>query len=332
MGDKKDEKVDRGDNLTEEQIAAAAAEKENEQSAEDIDNAIAALSDKSKDNKDDKKVDAKDDKDDKSDKKDKGNKGDKGDKDDEPTIPKTRFDEAVGNERSRADKAEQDRDRLQAQIDANKKPDSIDDGPTLDDQINTAAANVLKSRTEWQAAIIDNDAAKASRLLEAMTAAEENLSKLRLHQASQATRQQATEDISFDSLLTELESTYPQINQTNDLYDGNIDRKISRLMNGLIKGGVPRVEALQEAADIYLIPLKSTSDDDKDDPDLKKETEDKLRNKSKETLKKAVSDQAPEGEGKLETKGPTIKPTKLTLKQFSNIPREHLADMRGDTL
>jgi len=240
-------------------------------------------------------------------------------------IPKDRFDEAVKKERDKRIAAENELKRLKQEAPRQEQsPAAPATTRTIDDDIAAAKQEVLDTRTSWQTALLDNDQAEANRLLAQMTAAEERLDELRLEQASFTTRRAATEDISFDTELKRLEQTFPQINQDAEEYDAEIDRKVTRLFNGLVNGGTNRIDALREAASVYLKPAKKES--------KKEETEETLRDKAKTALKETVTNQPPVADGPAATKQPVLRPSRMTEEQFGKLSEEQKAVLRGDVV
>jgi hypothetical protein len=322
----RDPKADYGDNLTPEQIAAAAAVEGEDGDLTDkqVAAALAAMETGAKDDDPPSGDPAKDDKGDPA--------GDDGTGTGEPeekgkTIPKGRFDKAVKKERDRAEAAEKELADLKRDSRKERRQSSEPKQPTFADAINTATKAVAESRKAWQKALLDNDETNATTALDAMTAAEIKLDDLKLDQSSQVTRQQTTEDVNYNSALDALEKEYPQINEDSDDFDEKLLSKVARLHTGLVRGGMSRVNALEEAVELYLTPLKPKAKDPK-------EVKDTLRDKAKGALAKTVADQPPDtGDvGHVDTKGVTLKVSRMTRKQFDNLPEAQLSVLRGDTV
>ena len=235
----------------------------------------------------------------------------------ETRIPKSRFDEAVRKERERANAAEQrlklyEQQRLNAQQAEQK---------TIGEQITDQTDAVKDLRSKWQDAIFENDQPAARQYLDELADAEDRLDELKLNATSARTQQETTESIRFEQHLTQLEEDYPIIDETHAAYDAEINRKMTRLYTGLVNSGTSKIEALKEAADVYLAPTKKKGAKDTT-----------LREKAKESLKETLEKQPPEMEGKAGTKAPVLQPSRMTYEQFEKLDERQLAVLRGDEL
>ena len=322
----RDPEGDYGDNLTPEQIAAAAAEgEEGDLTDEQVAAALAAMNTGGTDGNDDApKGDEPDDEGTPEGKPTDG-KGESGEE--TSKIPKSRFDEAVKKERDRAQAAEKKLADFKREARKERRQPAEPQQPTFADAIGTATEAVSEARKAWQKALLDNDEAGANEALASMTTAEARLDDLKLDQSSQVTRQQTTDDVSYNSALDTLEAEYPQINEEHEDFDEDLLSKIARLHTGLVRGGTPRVDALKEAAQIYLIPLKPKGKDPKD-------VKDTLRDKAKGALAKTITEQPPDtGDiGHVDTKGLQLKPSRMSRKQFDKLDRQQIAVLRGDAV
>jgi hypothetical protein len=235
-------------------------------------------------------------------------------------IPKKRFDEAVRAERERAEAAEAELERLKA---ASNPPT---EGPTPDDQIASAKEDVTKARAAWQKALLNNDEEAADAALSVMLDAENTLDDMRIEFASTAARQGASDDVSFDNALVKLEARYPQIDEAHADYDKELNSTLGTLFTGFVRGGMNRHQALQKAADLILVPLDTKPGKEKG------EKEETLRDKAKGALKKTVENQPPDTDqvSHADTPPPTLKPSRMTRKQFEKLSEEQLAVLRGD--
>ena len=317
------ENVDYGDDLTEEQKAAAMPE--DKLSDEEVEAALNGLNEEDGAKQETQATETASEE-----------AQTESEKAEETRIPKSRFDEAVNAERAKAAALQERLDALEAQLQQNSQPQqptAESNEPTIDDEIEAAATEVMQKRTEWQAAILDNDGEKANKLLEEMTAAERNLQDLRDTKVSQSTRQVTNEDTAFNNQLAALEKTYPQINPDAEGYDKKLDQRLGALFTGFVNSGMSRRDALNEARDILLVPMETKTETPTKE-NKKDETEKTLREKTGQSLSKAIEGQPPNAQeiGRPATKEPALQPSRMTRKQFSKLSEEQLSKLRGDTL
>lgn len=320
----------KGDELTPEQIAdqgnqdsaTIAAPGGGKMSDEDVAAAVAALDgDKNADpEKDEPKKDEKT-----ADPKKEGAKADDDDDkgDDSKGVPTSRFNEAVGKERTRADSAEdevlrlrQENQQLRDGVDPNTAPER-----TAEEVITELEDGLDVAREAYEDALDgdDKEARKSARL--AVRQAEAALRTESSAQVENRARTGSKQDSSFDNALSQLETVFPEINPDAEEFDGDLSDKLVSLVQGHIRGGMSRVEALEEAAEIYLTPRK------------KEDTTKVLRDAGKKTNAEAAKTAAPDlsavGSGRADI-SPTLKPSRMSERQYADLPDKAKSHLRGD--
>jgi hypothetical protein len=238
-------------------------------------------------------------------------------------VPQKRFNEAVGKERTRADSAEDEIVRLR------RENDQLRSGVDPAAPVAKSPAQVIQAleddldtkRETYEDAIADGDkdARKTAR-----TAVREAEAAIRVESSNQVearARTGSTQDNSYSTALTVLEAEYPQINPDVKEFDTVVTGKLVTLTEGLMRGGMSRVDALQEASEIYLLPTK------------KEGTTTNLVEAGKKTVIKATKQTPPDlsaiGSARADLT-PTLKPSRMNEKQYSDLDEETRAMLRGD--
>jgi hypothetical protein len=239
-------------------------------------------------------------------------------------VPTKRFNEAVGKERTRADSAEDEVDRLRRENDALRT--GVDPAAPVaksPEQVIQALEDDLDTKREaYEDAISDGDKDARKTARTAVRAAEAAIRVESSNQVEARARTGSTQDNSYSTALTVLEAEYPQINpDVAETFDKVITAKLVTLTEGLMRGGMTRVAALQEAATVYLQPTK------------KEDTTISLVESGKKTVIKATKQTPPDlsavGTARADLV-PTLKPSRLTDKQYADLDEETRSFLRGD--
>jgi len=237
-------------------------------------------------------------------------------------VPQDRFNEAVGKERARADAAEQKYEELNNRFIAvlqGKDPDAPNQ-ETPEQRLEKLEIEVDEIRERYEDAIADNDRSAMSQIRAELRQAERALRNESMAQAEARARQGSSQDTAYNTRLAKLEAEFPQINPDAEEYDPEIEKKISRLYHGLVRGGTDPISALDEAADVYLRPQ------------IKANAEETLRDRGKKAATKVAGsppDHSGIGKGKADIQE-TLKPTRMTKKQYASLDENTRARLRGD--
>lgn len=262
------------------------------------------------------------------DKKDDAGEGEE--KDDKAiTIPKDRFDKAVGKARAEAAAAAKRADELQAKLDAqNGTADAAKIEAKLD-----------KLEDDLEAAIADGNVEAKKRIRAEIRAANQQLAEGRA--AAHATRASAVaiEQIRYDALIDRLEAEHPELNPEDDSYSEEIVTELWDIKEAFEAKGASSSEALKKAIKVYYkgspAPAKEDKEDkgdDKGDDEAAKRREAAIK-KALETKKKQPSDTKKvgldsDGAGKKDDK---IDLTKLSDAEFDKLTPEQIKAARGDS-
>lgn len=262
------------------------------------------------------------------DKKDAGEDKDEGDdKDDKSiTIPKDRFDKAVGKARKEAELATTRANELQARLDAQS---GNADAKKIEGQIDE-----LEEKLE--AAIADGNKEAKIAARQQIRALNQQLAEARA--AAHATRASAVaiEQIRYDALIDRLEAEHPELNPDDDSYDEEVITELWEIKEAFEAKGQSSSEALKKALKVYYkgakAPEKEEKEDKKEDDSGDDRTEAAVK-KALETKKKQPADTKKvgldsDGAGKKDGK---IDLAKLSDAEFDKLTPEQIKAARGDS-
>ena len=172
------------------------------------------------------------------------------DDDDSPKgnmIPQTRFNQAVGKERSRAETAEAELQKYRAR----------------DKQVNEAQnfeasqAKVKEMLKQHSSLLADGDLDKASETMEQVLQLRDDMQNARMDRQADNARNSAKVELRYDATVESLEAEYPEINPDSDMFDQAAVRRVQMMVTGIMQSeGKNPAEALREATDILLKPQK----------------------------------------------------------------------------
>ena len=301
-----DNDVDRGD-LVPEAAAAAAAEtaaadaKAAEDKAAEDAAAVAADADDKPDDDDDAP---------------KGN-----------MIPQTRFNQAVGKERNRAETAEAELQKYR----------SRDQQITEAQDFEASKAKVAEMLKQHSSLLADGDLDKAAEVMGDVLQLRDDMQNARMERQADNARNSAKVEVQYDSTVERLETEYPEINPDSEAFDQDTVRQVQMMVTGIMQNeGKNPAQALQEATDILLKPQKEAMGlRDKPSEDA---IESGMRRKQQQIDKnvKAADAQPPAtgavGHDHDKTGGALDADavSKMSWNEFVKVPDEELAKMRGD--
>ena len=236
-------------------------------------------------------------------------------------IPKDRFDEAVRKERAEKDQMSQRLQELEQR--EQQRATAVD--------LEGAAKQVKALVKEHTSLLADGDLDDASNMMEQILTLQANITDHRTATAANNAKDQAKQEIHYDTLVSRLEAEYPAIDPDNADFDNDAVRKIQALMTGFIQTeNASPAKALQEAIGTILGSPAS-----KDNPALQDEG---LRRKEA-AVAKAIDASAKQPASTKEigldsdkVGGPLDATAimKLSYDEFEKLPDTKLAEMRGD--
>lgn len=165
-------------------------------------------------------------------------------------IPQTRFNQAVGKERSRAETAEaelqQYRQREAQQVQAQDFEAS-----------KAKQAEMLKQHSSLLA---DGDLEKAAEVMGDVLQLRDDMQNARMDRQANNARNSAKVEVQYDATVERLETKYPQINPDSEDFDQAAVRRVQMMVTGIMQAeGKSPAEALTEATDILLKPKEKES-------------------------------------------------------------------------
>lgn len=253
-------------------------------------------------------------------------------------VPKVRFDEAVGKERERAEKAE----RRLAEIEAARES-------TADVKKITAEVEALQD--ELDKALADNNPSEKKRIRAEIRAREEALIDARVTARSSLARAEAVEQVRYDSVVDRVEEDYPFLAEGAEDFDADLTGTLLVMKRGYEAEGLSSSEALKRTVRSLKPQLEvaKKSREKPGDPVAQAAAE-KAAAEAKTKAEKAEADRrekavaagaaankaqpaAKTGEaGTADKDIKQIDVTKLSEKDYDKLPEDELKRLRGDTL
>lgn len=307
----KDENIDRGDELNEDQKNEGLREK-----AEEL-----------KDKEEDKKVDEDENKldleDEELEEEERKALDKKRAKDEEERIPKSRFDRALFNAQQREKQLMDRVTQLEAQV--GKEDPGKELTKLLDDK--------EKKTDQYEEFLLDGKKDDARRIRRELNALQDKIDDFKAQNAVHMARQSALESTRYEAALSHLEAQYPEMNPDSSKFDPDVEKEVLELMNGLIAKGKSAAEALKKAAKYVLGEPQKLDSKAAEEEAAKRRTaalkkKDEVNKKQPPNSDKVGADS--DKMGKNDTKGLDI--LNMNQEQFARLTEEQKAELRGDSL
>jgi hypothetical protein len=265
---------------------------------------------------------------------------DEEDEDDEKKgqrVPLKRFRDV--NKRMR--EAEKRVEALEAQIAAGKGKEP---GP------EEKAFDFDAAEDQYQDLVLDGKKAEARQLRNTIRAAEKAEFMKEATKVSSKTADASHDARVLDALAQDFENDFPEMDETSDSYNPEINQEVEALYIGYLNQGTPApdafAKAVTKAAKLFeLVPLKNRPKPTKGgkgkpaDKDKKVEPTEKQKvvAKKKADVKKVVAKKAPPdigaaGKGGDQGAGAPKAIEDMTEEEFNALPKSKLARLRGDVL
>ncbi len=253
--------------------------------------------------------------------------------DKEPSVPKHRFDEAVGKEREAREAAE----RRAAELESRLKQES------KNEEVTKMEEAVEKLEQQYSKFLLDGEGEKAAAVMKQIRQSERAIARMETESTASAATERAVEQVRMDTTIARLEADYPTFNPDSEKFDQDLVDIVLAEQNRLIQTQrmLPSA-ALATAAKKIMDKFAPTKDEEKkgDDEEAKglsaaKTAEDR---KAKQVAKNLDADkrQAPslkESGADSDKHGQTkteIDVAKLTPEEFKALPESTRAKLRGD--
>lgn len=158
-------------------------------------------------------------------------------------IPKSRFDEQVGKERTRAEAAERRAAELEAQL------------RDRETRVNTETVEteIVALEKEYTKAVLQGDEDKAAELMRDIRHKERSIQLAETSRVATSTSVATREQIMVDSVIDQLEATYPVLDEHSGDHDPAVVEKVLKWQNYyMTQERMPASRALQAAANEVL--------------------------------------------------------------------------------
>jgi len=248
-----------------------------------------------------------------------------------PMVPQSRFKEAV--EKERAEKAELAQRLQQYQ----QREQQLREAENFEE----SQAKVKELLKQHSSLLADGDLDKASDVMEQVLQLRDDMQNARMAKQADNARNSAKIEVQYDATVQRLEAEYPEINPDSDAFDQSAVRRVQMMVTGIMQNeGKNPAEALVEATDILLKPLKEAKGETLRDKPSEEAVQQGMRRAQQQIDKnvKAASQQPPAtagvGQDHDKTGGPldadAIK--SMSWEEFVKVPDDELAKIRGDYL
>lgn len=165
-------------------------------------------------------------------------------------IPQTRFNQAVGKERSRAEQAEAQLQQYQ-QRDAQLQQA---------ENFEASKAKVAEMLKQHSSLLADGDLDKASEVMGDVLQLRDDMQNARMDRQADNARNSAKVEVQYDATVVNLETEYPEINPDSEAFDQSTVRQVQMMVTGIMQSeGKNPAEALIEATNILLKPAKDAA-------------------------------------------------------------------------
>jgi len=246
-------------------------------------------------------------------------------------VPQSRFKEAV--EKERAEKAELAQRLQQYQ----QREQQLREAENFEE----SQAKVKELLKQHSSLLADGDLDKASDVMEQVLQLRDDMQNARMAKQADNARNSAKIEVQYDATVQRLEAEYPEINPDSDAFDQSAVRRVQMMVTGIMQNeGKNPAEALVEATDILLKPLKEAKGETLRDKPSEEAVQQGMRRAQQQIDKnvKAASQQPPAtagvGQDHDKTGGPldadAIK--SMSWEEFVKVPDDELAKIRGDYL
>ena len=252
------------------------------------------------------------------------------DKDDKDhRVPKSRFDEAVKRERERAAQYERELEKYRAREQQQKDAEDLE----------ASEAKVKEMLKQHSSLLADGDLDKASEVMGEILQLRDDMQTVRMTRQADNARNSAKIEVQYDATVARLEAEYPVINPDADDFDPAAVRRVQAMVTGIMQNdGKNPAEALQEATDILLKPLKEAKGEtlrDKPSPEAVEQGMRRTQQAIDKNVKTAAKQPPATGDvGKdHDASGGALDAaavSRMSWEDFVKLPDEELAKMRGD--
>ena len=241
-------------------------------------------------------------------------------------IPQTRFNQAVGKERSRAEMAEAELQQYR-QREAQQQ---------VAENFEEAQAQVKEMLKQHSSLLADGDLDKASEVMGDVLQLRDDMQNARMDRQADNARNSAKVEVAYDTTVEKLEIEYPEINPDSDAFDQSTVRQVQMMVTGIMQSeGKNPADALIEATNILLKPKKEEGLRDKPSQEAVESGMRRTQQQIDKNIKTAAAQPPATGEvgadhdktgGALDSDAVAA----MSWEEFVKVPDDELAKMRGD--
>lgn len=202
----------------------------------------------------------------------------------------------------------------------------------LAEDFSAAEQRLGEMEEKYAQLLMDGEAKEATKLRGEMRQLERAMTNEQSRQEALAAKESVKEELKYDTAISTLEATYPQIDPDSNDYDKEAVAEILDLHKGLMSQGLPPSMAIARAVKYVLgNATKPDTTPSVVDKGLQRTKEAKVRNA-------AVAGKQPVSTSKAGVDSDRFGPTdassvmQMSYKDFSALSDEALSKMRGDTL
>lgn len=267
-------------------------------------------------------------------------KDDDADEEGEETDPKPKKKDAripLSRHKEILEKARATRATLEAQLAQFQQGGKVAD---LNADITATENEVLKLEKEYSKLLTDGEVDKASDLMAKIRKLEREMAVATTDMKIQAAVSIATENARYNLALERVESAFPQLNPDHDDFDESLMSDVADLKVTYQRRGMTATEALQKAVKTLVRPATAKQEDA---TEIKPKVDPKAvaAERKKAAVQKVVATAAAQPPNlkdigmDSDKAGGSISAKdviKMSYKDFSALPEETLAKMRGDML
>lgn len=239
-------------------------------------------------------------------------------------IPKARFDEAQAKARQRE----------QALLEEINKLKGGQQASATQKAVSEARAEIEELQDKYEDLILDGKKDEARKVRRQVDALREELIDYQTNVKSDAARNAAVEELTYNAQLAGYEARYPALNPENEGFDEDKTNEVAALMTMFAKAGQPRDKALAQAVKYALgaPPAPASSDPAQRAADQRAV---EARRKAAEASKRQPPNGANVGKDSDKAGGGgtgDIDVLKLDQKKFALLDDDAKARLRGDEL
>lgn len=239
-------------------------------------------------------------------------------------VPRHRLNEVVQKSKAKEEAYQAEIAKLRQQVESNK----------VDENIEKLDENLAKLEDQYDDHMMEGekDKAKAVRAeIRKLTAARQQMVSYAYSAQAQIA---AIEQYRYDNALDTLEAQYPQLNEQNDEFSSEVTQEIADLMAVYQQRGMSKAESLKRAVTARLGPPPVKEEGEKPSGSaLKEERTQEARKKALDTVQKQPPDISKVGEdsdkrGGAAPQGKDL--AKMPFEKFAKLDDDTLAKLRGD--